>query len=121
MLIKPGMEGEYEEYVKKNSEDGYSRCVVDFSEAWAHLMEPRIDAGEVVADIAKAASSEADKKYGITGFMYGCAVQALSHFWQHGDALRTWHNREYIADEAKADEASAKGQTVNPAVLTITT
>src|SRR6185312_3285925 len=110
----------YAKYVENNSADAYSRCVVDYSEAWANLMESRMRAdGAKIADIATETSDEANQQYGITGFMYGCAVSGLSHFWQYGDDLRKWHNREYIKDEAKADEVSAEGKTVNPAIITV--
>jgi hypothetical protein len=117
MKIKQGMEAEYANYVKINADDGYSRGVVDFGERWADTMEVLIAGGQSVKDCAKDASRSADTE-GITGFMYGCAVQALSHFWEHGEELRRWHNREYM-DEDKAQEADKSGGVVNPAILTI--
>jgi len=47
---------------------------------------------------------------GITGFMYGCAVNLLSQCWKHGEELRKWHNKEY------GHEGDG---VVNPAVFTI--
>lgn len=85
-----------------------------FADRWGALMEralpdaPSIDG--FLIDRASKLSHEADTE-GITGFMYGCAVRELAHFWIHGDALRRWHNKEYGAPEAKG--------VVNPAVLTI--
>lgn len=117
MKLKKGMEAEYAEYVANNSKDGYSKAVVTYSEEWARLMEESITAGRTVAECAKEASHAVDTE-GITGFMYGCAVQGLSHFWEHGDALRSWHNREYLPEE-KAVAADARGAVVNPAVMTI--
>jgi hypothetical protein len=47
---------------------------------------------------------------GITGFMYGCVIQALSRYWQFGEELRKWHNKEY----------NHEGEgVVNPAIITI--
>lgn len=118
MKIKEGMEQERAEYEAKNSGDPYSRGVIDYELAWAAAMEAQIAQGKTVAEIAKEASRTADTE-GITGFMYGCAVQGLAHTWAHGAELLKWHNREYIDDEAKADAATARGGCVNPAIITI--
>ena len=118
MQLKPGMDAEYATYVENNSKDGYSKATVDYSEAWAALMEGEIARGKSLAEVAKETSHTADTE-GITGFMYGCAVQGLAHFWIHGPELLKWHNRQYIKDEAKADAASAEGKSVNPAIITI--
>ncbi len=92
--IIAGKEQEYADYVAKNSNDGYSRGVIDYGEMWAKLMQVEISKGKAVKDIA----DETQKPLGylgISGFMYGCAVQALSYFWVHGEDLRKWHNKEY--------------------------
>lgn len=117
MKLKAGTESEYATYKDINAKDGYSKGVVDFGERWADLMEADIAAGKTVAQSAPEASSQADTD-GITGFMYGAAVSALSHFWEHGDALRAWHNREYLPED-KAAEADKTGGVVNPAIVTI--
>lgn len=118
MQIINGKEAEYAEYVAKNSNDGYSRCVVDYTEAWANLMEEKIASGAKIEDIAKDTSHEADQKFGITGFMYGCVGSALSHFWIHGEALRRWHNLDtQIGNEG--EKANESGGVLNPAVLSI--
>lgn len=55
---------------------------------------------------------------GITGFMYGCAVSALAHFWAHGEALRRWHNLDtQIGTEG--EKANESGGVLNPALLNI--
>lgn len=55
-------------------------------------------------------SSHSADIYGITGFMYGCAISILSSFWKYGEELRIQHNAQY----------HHKGNgVVNPAVLTI--
>jgi hypothetical protein len=118
MKIQTGKESDYQTYVTNNSKDAYSKGVVDYGEAWAALMEAKIEAGASVADCANTASHEADTD-GITGFMYGCAVKALAHFWIHGEELRQWHNRDaQIGTEG--DEANKSGGVLNPALLTIT-
>ena len=99
------------------NQDGYGRACILYAAYWASLM----DAAMVPADDsdplgfcsanADRFSHEADVE-GITGFMYGCAVQMLSRCWVHGEALRRWHNKEWGAPE------DAKG-VVNPAILTL--
>lgn len=119
MKIKTGTETEYDHYKTINTADPYSARVVSYGEDWANLMESRMAEGEAIEDIAEATSSEADTD-GITGFMYGAAVSALSKFWEHGDELRRWHNlKTQIGNEG--EKANAEGGTLNPALLNIKT
>jgi len=106
--IVPEKVEDYKAYVTKNDDGGYSRAVIDYGEVWAKLMQIEIAAGRTVAEVA----DETQKGLGwlgITGFQYGCAVNALSHFWKHGEELRKWHNKSY-GHEGEG--------VVNPAVLT---
>lgn len=114
LLIWPEKLEEYAKYVETNSADGYSRGVVDYAEQWAKLMQIAIADGKTnIRDIAE--ETQKPLSYlGITGFMYGCVIQALSHFWLFGEELRIWHNKEYGVSEDKAG-------VVNPAILTINT
>ena len=106
--IKAGKEAAYAEFIHVNSGDPYSMAAVRYMKNWAELMESKIADGAKVVDIAGATSHEADTE-GITGFMYGCAVEALSEFWEYGEELRKWHNTEYNYDV---------DGVVNPAILT---
>lgn len=116
MKIKSGTEQEYAEYKAKNK-DPYGGRVVSYSEDWANLMEARMANGEKIAQCAEPTSREADTD-GITGFMYGRAVNGLAHFWEHGEALRLWHNlKTQIGTEGQ--KANEEGGTLNPAILTI--
>ncbi|EOH94804.1 hypothetical protein [Enterococcus pallens] len=92
-----------------NNQDPYGNGVVKYCERWASLMEEKIANGLSVAVAADKTQYEADKE-GITGFMYGCAVNTLSHCWAHGDALKDWHNGKY--------SYGGKG-VVNPAIFTV--
>lgn len=115
--VEPDKAEEYAAYKAMNSEDGYSAGVVTYAERWARLMQVRMAAGADLEAIAKAASHDADTD-GITGFMYGCAAQALAHFWRHGERLRRWHNIDaQIKDEG--EKANESGGVLNPAVLSI--
>lgn len=89
--------------------DPYGKAALDYAEGWAKLMQVEIDKGNKLVDIAEKTSHELGFM-GITGFMYGCAVNLLSQCWKHGEELRKWHNKEY------GHEGDG---VVNPAVLMI--
>ncbi len=102
-----------------NNQDPYGRATYVFAEQWADLMESRILEGENLSDMASRTSHDADTD-GITGFMYGCAVSTLSAVWEHGEALRQWHNLDsQIGTEG--EKANESGGVLNPAVLNIST
>jgi hypothetical protein len=130
MKIIESKQAEYKEYVAKNSGDGYSKGVVDYAERWADLMEKALETWRggnelspasvmrFLVDNADKLSHEADTD-GITGFMYGCAVSALAHFWIHGEELRRWHNlKTQIRNEGEAANRKP-GAVLNPALLNV--
>lgn len=99
-------------WVEVNSKDGYSRCVVTYACRWAKFMQYLMDKhNKTVADIADNASLVCDIE-GITGFMHGTAVAALSSWWKYGEELRRWHNKKWGRENIDG--------VVNPAVLTVT-
>ena len=104
----------YNKWVKNNT-DPYGKAVVDYAIRWAEMMEAETDAGKRILDIAKQTSRDADTE-GITGFMYGCAVQMLSSCWVHGETLRQWHNIETQFGN-EGEEANKSGGVLNPALL----
>lgn len=101
----------WDNFVEVNSKDGYGACVVRYAEYWAKFMQYLMakHEGVEVAQIADEASQAADLE-GVTGFMYGCAVDVLSQVWKYGEELRKWHNKEY---DYEGDGV------VNPAVMTV--
>lgn len=103
--------------LREKNADFYGKGVVDFAERWADLMEKRMAKGAKLAEIADACSSEADTE-GITGFMYGAAVQTLAQTWAYGEDLRRWHNNVYDP-ENKSGANDRPGATINPAILVI--
>ena len=109
MKIKKSAEQAYQKFVEINSDNGYSYSVVTYMNRWADLMEAEMRKGKSLPDIAEQTSHDANTD-GITGFMYGCAVAALSGFWEYGEELRVWHNAQhgYHGDGV-----------VNPAILTV--
>jgi len=114
MKLKSGMEKDYIEY-KKNNEDPYENAVVQYAERWADLMEANMSEGAKLSEIADKASHTADIS-GITGYMHGCAVSSLVHFWEYGEELQKWHNSQYGEQGKKATE---ENKIINPAILTI--
>ena len=102
---------------KANNTSSYGAEIYRYAEAWADLMESRMDGGEVLEDIAGETAHEADTD-GITGFMYGAAANILSWGWVHGDRLRRWNNGEYLKNE-ELEKANEGGGCVNPAVLIV--
>ena len=112
MKILKGKEQEYKDWYEKNS-DPYSRACFTYAERWAELLEKEIeesdkDTKEVMKQYSEKYSHDADIE-GITGFMFGMAVQILSLCWEYGEELRKWHNKEY--------DYEGEG-VVNPAILT---
>lgn len=101
---------EWENCKAINSKDDYSNCVIDYTILWAQYMEYLMATQDKkVADVWDRSSHLADI-YGITGFMYGCAVSILSSVWKYGEELRMQHNSKY----------NHEGDgVVNPAILTI--
>ena len=98
--------------VQAQGSSSYGLGVFEFAETWARLMQKRMAGGARLSDVADETCTLADKGYGITGYMYGCAVSALAGAWAYGDDLRRWHNGKYgVADDQPG--------TVNPAVLTV--
>lgn len=96
MKIKSEKEKEFQEYIKPTSStfaQVMQAASVEYAKRWADLMEQKIAAGQKVTDIAEETSNEADTE-GITGLMYGYAVNLLSNFWEYGEELRLWHRGE---------------------------
>lgn len=98
----------YKEWKLKNT-DPYGAAIFRYAEKWADSMEKEMIKGNSVKDVAKKASREADNE-GITGFMYGAAVNILSKCWIHGEELRIWHNDVY---------GHTGDGIVNPAILNV--
>ena len=116
MQIQSGRQTAYDEWKAKNT-DSYGAACFRYAEAWAALMEKRLELGERLEDFAEATSHEADTE-GITGFMYGVAVSILSECWEHGERLRRWHNIDTQVD-IEGEKANEDGSILNPAILRI--
>lgn len=114
--MKIADQASWDEGIKNNTDPYGARCY-SYAKDWAELMEAEIEKGKTVADVAKATSRKADTD-GITGFMYGCAVEILSRVWDYGEGLRKWHNIDaQIGNEG--EKANESGGVLNPALLVI--
>ena len=105
-------EAEWTKFVEANN-DPYGAACVRYAKAWAEQMEMAMADGSTVEKCAKQTSHDTDTE-GITGFMYGAAVAALTECWRWGEVLRRWHNKEWGGSE------DTEG-VLNPALLTIDT
>ena len=80
MKIKKGTEEAYKNWYDKNL-DPYGHACFTYAERWAEMMESKINESEsaekAIVEHAESLSHEANEE-GITGFMYGVAVEILS-------------------------------------------
>lgn len=109
MKILEGREEEYKAQFAK-CKDFYERSCFTYAEKWAEMLENEIetstdDAKKVIEDNAARLGMKADTM-GITGNIYGCAVNVLAQYWEYGDYLRCWHNKKFnYAGEGVVDPA----------------
>ena len=97
--------------------DPYGHAIMVYAELWADLMERDMAMSQTLEQCAERTSHEADTD-GITGFMYGAAVSILAAVWEHGEALRRWHNLETQLG-TEGERANESGGVLNPALLVI--
>lgn len=106
IFVKPELEGEWQEYARNNTQDGYSAAVVDVSNKVAKALSE----GKSPKEAAKTMYDT-----GITGFQAGCVAQAISHFHPRGDEFRKYWNKQYLSNE----QAKTASGVVNPAIWTL--
>jgi len=105
-LVREDVLNDWETYVTKNTQDGYSAGVVDAS---LRVMQA-LSEGKTPEEAEKVIY-----EMGITGFMAGCMAQTVSHFHPRGNEFKQYWNRQFMDEK---DAETAKG-VVNPAILTI--
>lgn len=108
MKIIEGKEAEYEKYVKTNSEDPYSKCVVDCGTAFGDAL----DAGKSPSEAEEAMLATEDGKE-LTGFMVGAIMSSISHFHPRGAEIKEWWNKSH---SGTPDEQTGVN---NPAIITL--
>jgi len=113
MKIKRGLKREYERYLKINSNDGYSKCVIVAGERVGCLLDKGLE--------PEKAFWKGIKDSDITGFMAGCIASAISKFHPRGEEFRKWWNIDNQIKNEGEEANKEKGVTLNPALLTIST
>ncbi len=103
MNIKPGLEEEYEKYVKINSEDEYSKVVISAGENVGKLL----DEGKSPEEAEKGLHG-----FQLTGYMAGAVVSIINHFHPRGEEMNSFWNKSLGGTGEEKD-------TINPAILTI--
>ena len=103
-LVKRDVLYEWELYVKRNTQDGYSAAVVDAS---LKVMKALSD--------GKTSKKALDLSYelGLTVAMAGFMASTISHFHPRGEEFRKYWNKKFGLKDAKS-----KG-VVNPAILIV--
>ena len=103
----------WDDVVKLNSTDGYSKCCVDVAAEVMRLLDLPENEEFDCHDLINKADDNV-KAGGITGFMAGAAASMVAQCHSRGEEFKLQWNRGYGAPD------DAKG-TVNPALVTIDT
>ena len=90
MNVLPDCQAAYDRGNAANS-DPYGHAVFTYMDRWTTAMEREIAQGVSAApdafkEMVVRTSLEADTE-GLSGFMYGCAVQRIRAWWVHRDAF----------------------------------
>ena len=78
-----------DEWLQKSATDAYAQGIVRFAERWANLMEPELEAGKTIQEIAKTTSRAANVS-DITEIQFAVAVYYLIEVWEYGEHLNQW-------------------------------
>ena len=99
----------WDKWIEIDSKDFYS---AKFALYWVKYMQYLMNKhNKSVSQIADNSAHLADRMFGITGFQYGLALNAISNCWKYGDELRKWHNKQFGCEDSEG--------VVNPAVINI--
>ena len=101
MIVKKGLETEYEEYVNKN-QDGYGNACIVAGAAVGKLL----DDGKTPEEAGQGLND-----HDLTGFMAGVVASAIFHFHPRGDEFNKTWNKKWGVEDAKG--------TINPAILNV--
>lgn len=107
---------DWEEWVKINAKDPYSKCCTDIAKKVMELLDDndheQFNANDIVGEADRLLDA------GITGFMSGCVAQMVSKCHSRGEEFRKkWNTETQIGDEG--DEANKGKGILNPALLSI--
>ena len=92
-----------------------SKLIVKFALKWVELMEPQIEAGKKLVDVAEQANLDADVD-GMSGHAQGIAATFIATHWIYGDDFANWFNTTKGSPKAAK---KAKRRIIDPASFTI--
>jgi len=96
MIVKTGLEKDWEKFIESNSKDPYSSGALSFMIRWANLMEAELeDGGKLTKKSVENLSDIADVE-GISGAMYELSKGYLRHYWQHGEKLQSIFGKKVV-------------------------
>lgn len=114
-------EKSWKDWEEKN-QDPYGKACVDYARDWMEAMDNALSASDSLPEeIVPQIYQECEPKdHGITGNMYGCAVEMVSRCWKHGEIVRKAHNIKWqIGNEG--ERANESDKVLNPAIINIGT
>ncbi len=86
------------------NQSGYGRAIMKYAERWAKTMQYLMKNENKTLAESAIETIEACDFSGISGSMYGCAVQVLEQCWQYGNELREWEDSRYDIYESDETE-----------------
>ncbi|ATN93973.1 hypothetical protein J4U01_gp010 [Mycobacterium phage Kumao] len=75
---------------QKNEHDPVGVGAIRFAARYANALESRLAQGDKLEDVAEEVSYDCGED--INAFQYSVGVAVLAGSWEHGEALRRWHN-----------------------------
>ncbi len=104
-------------WYKNQGDSNYGKDIFEFATLWMETMEYLMSEGYDLDEILFLAE-ETGYYLGISGFMYGCSAEVISHCWIHGEEFRKLYNLDkQIHNEG--EEANKTGKVLNPAMIEI--
>ncbi len=95
--------------------DPYGKCAVDVARKAMEILDAEEDFD--VHELLSRADREIDSG-GLTGFLAGCAAQAIAQVHSRGEEFRRkWNENYQIGNEG--DKANESGGVLNPALLNV--
>lgn len=110
----------WDEFVEMN-QDPYGGCCINVAREVMRLLDEDKSVDLTKADESHRLVCQADKNVdagGITGFMAGCVASMVKQCHSRGNEFNAnWNGAHQVGSEG--DEATKRGETLNPALLVI--
>ncbi|WJZ23625.1 hypothetical protein LIS04_197 [Listeria phage LIS04] len=79
---------------KRRDPDSVKLGIYEYVEKWAELMEPRLESGESMYEVAPVTAEEAGRS-DLSTYSFGLAVYILWVHWKYGALLKRWYSGPY--------------------------